>query len=987
MSELSLSLLGPVRVELSGVPLGVDTRKAIALLAYLAVTRQPHARDALAALLWPEYDQTHARATLRRTLSALGKALEGTVLAVTRETIGLDASARLLLDVDEFRAHLDQCQTHEHPPAQVCDACLQRLATATALYRDDFMAGFSLRDSPAFDEWQFFEREALRHELAGALERLTRGYTLLGHYDTAITTARRWLALDRLHEPAHRYLMRLYAWSGHRAAALRQYQECAHALEQELGVEPLEPTKRLYEALKAHRMPPPTTQMASARVRAPASTTAVQTVAEAMDTARATPAATSASAGAYPLVGRSAEWEALATAYDSIRANGRVVVLEGEAGIGKTRLAEELVTHAQQQGATVISARCYDGEAGLAYAPFVAALRSALLDPICGPRLSGIPDQWFVEAGRLLPELAGRRPGLAPAPPLDGPGAQSQFFEGIRQALLAACRGSRPGVLFLDDVHWADAASLDVLAYITRRLRGEPLCLLLTARTPDVSGRARIQQMLAETQRSRMATIVGVSRLSADAVRELLGATAGVTASPHLAERLYRETEGLPFFVVEYLAAVAKGVVVADQQDWFVPGGIKDLLRSRLSLVGGASAQVLTATAVIGRWFDFETVRNVSGRGEEETVSALEDLVAQGLIRELPVPSGTIPVYDFSHEKLRSLVYDETTVARRRLLHRRAAVALAEAVQHRRDGEDLLGQVAHHYQLAGDQPRAAEYYKLAGERARRLYANTEALAHLRAALALGHPETAVLHEAIGDLYTSLGEYGEALDSYAVVAPASPEVAARVERKTGDIHARRGELDQAQRHFEAALNHLGTTSAQGERARIYADWSLVAHRRGQLDQAWELASQARAFAAEPEDRRALAQAHNMLGVLASSQGDVEGAICHLERSLTLAEAADDTSARAAALNNLALALASRGETEGALAHAETALTLCSTEGDRHHEAALHNNIADLLHALGRPDEAMAHLKAAVRIYAEIGVESGAVRPEIWKLAEW
>lgn len=998
MPQVAFLLLGAPRIERDGSPISVDTRKAVALLAYLAVTRQPHHRDTLAALLWPEYDQPHARATLRRTLSALGRALDGDHLNVERETIGLRDGANLRLDVDEFRHLLAECQTHGHAADEACAACLGPLAAAVALYRDDFMAGFSLRDSPAWDDWQFFQREALRRELAGALRRLTSVYIALGRYDAAIACARRWLALDPLHEPAHRYLMRLYAWTGQRAAALRQYHTCARALDQELGVAPLEATTRLYEAIKQGRLAPPSVRTSAkadhSRRTAPASDAAAPSPSPAeipatMDGAPATPLPLPPP----QLVGRTEEWKTLLAAYDAIRSAGHVVVLAGEAGIGKTRLAEEFAAYVRvNRGAAVVATRCYDGEASLAYAPLVAALRTALAHEASAQRLAGLPDRWLAEIARLAPEIARLRPGLPAAPPLDRPGAQQAFFEGLRQALVVACGGAAPGILLFDDVQWADSASLDVLTYLARRLRDEPLCLLLTWRASEAPGRSRIRQLVADAQRSGSATLITLSRLSEDDVRELVRSRLeSAHALPELATRLYAETEGVPFFVVEYLRALSNGGVTAGQDHWSLPGGVLELLRSRLSAVEGTSAQVLAAAAVIGRWFDFETLREVSGRGEEEAIGALEELLVRGLVRELDGSAGGLmPAYDFSHEKLRALVYDEISLARRRLLHRRTAEALIAALRRRRDGSGLLGQIAHHYLLAGDQATAAEYYKRAGEQARSLYASAEALAHLRTALALGHPDAAELREAIGDLHTSLGEYTAALQSYEEAQTGvddRPETAARLEHKLGGVHARRGDWEQARTHFEVAVARLGPAGDPGQLARIYADWSLITHHMGQPDRAWSLANQARELAVNTEDWPALAQAHNILGVLASSRGDVDEAVGHLERSLALAERADDTSARAAALNNLAQALAARGDTEQAIAHAETALALCAAQGERHHEAALHNNIADLLHAAGRPEAAMAHLKAAVSIYAEIGVEAGAVQPAIWKLAEW
>ena len=174
MSGLSLSLFGPPRIELAGAPINVDTRKAIALIAYLAVTRQQHGRDSLAALLWPENDQPHARAALRRTLSALNKATRGQWLDIERETLGLDFHAGISVDVHDFRNLLAECATHGHAPGEVCTACAQPLTAAVALYQDNFLAGFSLRDSPEFDDWQFYQADTLRREFASALERLAQ---------------------------------------------------------------------------------------------------------------------------------------------------------------------------------------------------------------------------------------------------------------------------------------------------------------------------------------------------------------------------------------------------------------------------------------------------------------------------------------------------------------------------------------------------------------------------------------------------------------------------------------------------------------------------------------------------------------------------------------------------------------------------------------------------------------------------------------------
>src|ERR671932_654803 len=406
----TISLLGAPRIEASGEPLEVDTRKAIALLAYLAVTRRRHARDALAGLLWPEYNQTRARAALRRTLSSLGEARAQGWLKVDRHSVGLGGDG-VWVDVDRFRELLAECRTHGHPEAEVCPECLPPLSEAVTLYRDDLLAGFALRDSAAFDDWQFFQAEELRRELAGALERLSHGYGALDEWGEAISHARRWLALDPLHEPAHRWLMQLYAWAGQRAAALRQYRECVRVLEEELGVSPLEETTRIYESIQENDLPPPPVF--------PQDRSSVPRVEE----------REASSAGMTPvlphdeqLVGREREWESLLRAYEAAKTGEHLVVLEGEAGIGKTRLAEEFVAYAASQGSVTVAARCYPGEMDLAYGPFVEGLSGSIGEEGVAARLEEIPAYLLAEASRLLPELAELFPGLPSPPPLTTPG-------------------------------------------------------------------------------------------------------------------------------------------------------------------------------------------------------------------------------------------------------------------------------------------------------------------------------------------------------------------------------------------------------------------------------------------------------------------------------------------------------------------------------------------------------------------------------------
>ena len=980
MAELRIALLGPPRVERDGAPIEVDTRKAIAMLAYLAIHPERHGRDAVAGLLWPDYDTEHARGALRRTLSTLNKAVGPGWLAADRTTLGF-AQAGFWLDVTRFEELLAGCRDHGHPPDDTCPACLDPLTEAARLHRGDFLAGFSLRDSTSFDDWQYFQAERLRRELAGTLERLATAQIGQRRWDDAVDAARRWLALDPLHEPAHRQLMRIYSWSGRRGAALRQFQACQRVLEEELGVEPLEETVAVHEAVQANRLPPPPAPTAAPGPvdgrGQPASGSATVPLRGAEPGAGSLKAAPSAAGGpaAVPLVGRDQEWAALLDAYRAVAGDGRLVVIEGEAGIGKTRLAAELAGHARSLGASVVSGRCYEEEAGVAYGPFIEGLRGVVAgDPGAG-RLDGVPRHWLAEARRLLPELVEAHPGLPEPGPLDGPAAGRQFFEGVSQVLLAACAGPVPGLLVLDDLHWADEASLDVLAYLVHRLAGRPVLVVACWRSEQVPAGARLRRLAAEARRTGQGSVLELRRLDAAGVAELV--TAAAPARAGAAGLLHQRTEGLPFLVLEYLAAVGEdGELPAA-----LPGGARDLLEARVRGIGDAARQLLGTAAVLGRSFDVDTARAASGRSDEEAVAALEELAARGLVHEV---AGD--VNDFGHGLVRDLVYEQTSLARRRLLHRRVGEALAAGARGRRPQEPPAASIARHLELGGAAAEAAGYHRLAGDQARAVFANREALDHYRAAVALGHPDAAGLHAAIGDLETLLGNYDAALAAYTAAAGAATDDERWViEQRLGAVCARRGDWDAAERHLTAALAALGSGGPEGRRAGLAADRSLAAHRQGRNDAAEQLAIDALDLAGESGDPDALARAHGMLGMLSAARGDQRTAR-HLEQSLTLAEALPDPSARVAALNNLALAHRATGEVDLAVDHTRTALELCTRQGDRHREAALHNNLADLLHLAGHHTEAMDHLKQAVAIFAEVG-EPGPPNPEIWKLVSW
>jgi DNA-binding SARP family transcriptional activator len=250
MSPLKLYLFGEPRLEYQEQLLNVDRRKAFALLAFLTLSEHRQSRDVLTALLWPDLDQERAHAALRTTLHALSALVSGDWLDKDRTTLALNHEA-IWIDVIVFQSLLRRNRAHRHEANTLCAECAGLLNEAVDLYRSDFMTGFSVAESAEYDRWQMMQHEWLRRELSYALRRLATYYGEAEDFETAFTHANRWLALDPLHEPAHQMLMRLYAASGQRAAALRQYQECVELLDRELATPPEEETNRLYATIQA----------------------------------------------------------------------------------------------------------------------------------------------------------------------------------------------------------------------------------------------------------------------------------------------------------------------------------------------------------------------------------------------------------------------------------------------------------------------------------------------------------------------------------------------------------------------------------------------------------------------------------------------------------------------------------------------------------------------------------------------------------------
>lgn len=705
MTKCAIHLLGKFQITHNSQPLTtLSFPRAQSLLAYLALhRREPQARQQLAFRFWPDSSETQARTNLRKQLLYLRQTLPdaASFLRMDRHTVQLDPAAAIQVDVTAFKAAL------AHAAQATGDAALAALREAVALYTGDLLPG-------CYDEWLLAEREALRETYFSALERVTTLLEARRDYGEAIAYAQQLLRHDPLNEPAYRRLMRLHALNEDRAAALRVYHACITQLRTELDVPPHPDTHALYEQLLRHAEP-----------------------------AAAVPQALNVDA---PFVGRQAEWQELQQAWQrAMRGQPNLVLITGEAGIGKSRLAQEFQTWATHQGILTAHTRAYAAEGRLPYAPVITWLRTGMLKE----QWSTLTPTWLTEVARLLPEIVAERPQVAAPLPLTDDGQRHRLFEALARAILA---GGKPLLLVLDDLQWSERETLEWLHFLLRfanslathptpgKSPNSPRFLVVgTVRTEEVLADHPLTTLQRELARETQLTSMPLSPLTATETNALVNQMLATTLNKERAAQLYRETEGHPLFVVEtirahFAAQRAEPAPAAKQhpslalQATHLPPKMQTLIEARLAQLSPPARKVAELAAVIGREFTVSVLAHAIREDEDHLVEALDELWQRRIIREQG--SGG---YDFSHDKLREIAYHGLSQLRRRLLHRRVAQALINAYAH--DVEPVAAQLAAHYEQVNDYASAQIYYRQAGEAALRIFANHEAIGHFQKAIA------------------------------------------------------------------------------------------------------------------------------------------------------------------------------------------------------------------------------------------------------------
>jgi len=774
--SLRICLLGGCSLYYDETPvIGVNTARLQSLLAYLVLHRNgPQSRYHLAFLFWPDSTEAQARTNLRQLLYDLRHALPeaDSFLEVGVQTVQWRPDAPFTLDVADFESAIARADQAEraHEPGSLREA----LEQAVALYQGDLIPS-------CYGDWIQAKREELSTAFARALERLVLLLESQRDYQGAIRHAQHLLRHDPLHEATYRRLMRLFALSGDRAGALHTYHTCATILQRELGVEPSPATREAYERLvRTEALPVP---------------------------ARPLPA------GSAPLVGREREWAQLQTSWRAaIAGRPHLVLVTGEAGIGKTRLAEELLALAERQGIATATARCYAAEGGLAFAPVATWLRARPLPPLAGI--------WLSEVARLLSELLADRPDLAPPGPLAEAWQRQRLFEALAHALV---QSNQPLLLLLDDLEWCDRDTLEWLHYLLRFDPQARLLVVATLRHEEVAADHPLSTLLDALRTTGQLTEIELGPLSEAETLSLAEGVAGRKLDPALAAPLFRGSEGNPLFVVEMAQA---GLSTA--RPWVGESGpvnvrtglaslprVQAVIKSRLAQLSPPARELVDVAATIGREFTFTVLAQASNGNEDSLVRSLDELWRRRIVREQGAGA-----YDFSHDMIREVAYEMLSATRRRAMHRHVAEAL-EAV-HAPDLDPVSAQVAAHHEQAGLPEQAIRSYLHAGEAAQRIYANDEAIRCYRQAVAL-LPEarllseatdlrrqvTAPLYEGLGDVLALAGQHDEARPAYehalAQIQEQDALWQARLWRKIGNTSRDRY-------HFEAAAESYGQAEA-------------------------------------------------------------------------------------------------------------------------------------------------------------------------------
>ncbi len=681
-----IHLFGQPRFALGDAPFKFSAPpKTLPLLAYLLLHGRPVARETLAFSFWPDENEDEALANLRRHINHLKKALpaggDAPWLISTDNALGWNADSGVWFDVAEFVRLSDSEQGRPE---------------AVNLYAGDLLENL-------YDDWILSWRERLRAKYFETLHALVLEQRSRRNFAGAAKYLHSILAIDPWREDAVRQLMAVNYERGDRAGALRIYAEFARRLSDEMGVEPMPETMATRDGILRNA------PLGAARERQAAGERA-----QSLNTA----------GPALPFVGREHEMEQLRAVWTRTARNfGATVFIGGEAGIGKTRLTEELRLIAESEGARVIVGTTSSPEA-YPYQAFAEALRSAhalvmSLD---------LPPAHLASLARIVPTFGAGNPESTGPLVLDPERDQSRLLGALERCLTGLAR-TRPVLLVLEDLHWAGAATIAALEFVAQRITTAPLFLVATYRSDELKPAHALLSVRRGLLEQHRATALGVGRLSSGAVSDLVRQVPdlSVRADDDIASTLYAESEGNPLLLLHIVRTIVESPIgLGVRSRTAGPAEIRATLAERIERLPAAARTLAEIAAVGGRSFDVDVVRGVSGWEEADLFDALGVLLDRHFVKELS--SGQRFSYGFTHHLVQATLYDGVPAEARVHRHRRFGRVMEDS--HADPSRALAGDIARHYDLGGDGAKAARWYLAAGRQAASVHALDDAMRYL-----------------------------------------------------------------------------------------------------------------------------------------------------------------------------------------------------------------------------------------------------------------
>ncbi len=875
---IKLNCLGPLQLEhpANAQPTGQFNQKTRAILAYLAVTNESHSRQKLYE--WFCQNARDPAGTLRWHLSQIRKQTLPELLDVTRKSVAINEAF--------FVADYRDLETAVHLEANLS---IDELSKAVSGYRGPFLADLIIKNAPEFDLWLLRQRSYWQRIFEQAALLLLRKQVEIKAYGEALKTAQKILQHNPLLETVHIYSVWLYAQMGQKSSALEQVAQCRALLWEELAVEPTNELVALEIAIQNNsEIPslfPETEPQTQEKVESD-----------------------------VPFIGRDEPLRQLESVWQS---GGHVVLVAGAAGSGKTNLVQTFQSRIGE--VATFNGRCYETTQSLLYHPWQSILEQKI-SQIGDVGLQQVPLYWRQLLSHLLPELG--ETAVSPN--------QQQLFRAVAHLLIEYAE--IPTIFFIDDLQWADEASFQLFQFIAQQIEQtkQNVLLIATVRSEEVSGNAQLETLLSDLARLPNYLSIQIDPFDEAETEKLITQLAPQITDPNeiasMGRHLRMATEGNPLYMSEILQELV--LVPSKSSELPLPPSLSALIAKRLTQLPENGRQIIESLAILDQPSSFDLVQTISGRSEEETITAVE----RGLHWRLLKLQDTQQL-DFSHNLMRTAVLQQISPIRQQRLHFRVAQTLENE-------QAEAATLAYHWGQAGNHTKGSHFALIAGEKATRLYAIDEAIRLYQSVVAHSPEQENQLRAMIqlARLYQRISDW----ESSEKMLTDGLKLAHPGRENYNRLQILLAQLQMRQSQYQTALDILKET---------YASCLALG------------------------DKAILAQCVGSMGIVYYFQDALDDCLACYEEALQLSQELNDEENEAVWLSNVAIVHTYRNENETALRYQEQVLIVQKRLGNQEQTAVTLGNVGNSYGQLGQFEKAITYHKEALFIRNEWGDKAG------------